>query len=179
MPLDLEKANGSPASAPVDVSNSWPRWSPFVQTYKGSKLLWITFSSTRDYGLRVFNSKAGQFQCYPADSYEQPGASHGQTFPPNCKQPLIWMAAMNLSTAEIMTGGDPSYPAFFLPFQAIVDSMNRPNHNHTAQWTETVVSQPQPDMGACIPDQQDCTAAPNNCCGGETCLASTGKCGVI
>jgi hypothetical protein len=177
MPIDLEKANGSAANAPVDVSNSWPRWSPFVQTYKGSKLLWITFSSTRDYGLRVYNSKAGQFQCYPAYSLEQPGAS--PTFPANCKQPLIWMAAINLSTAEIMTGGDPSYPAFLLPFQAIVDSMNRPNHNHTAQWTETVVTQPQPDMGACIADQQDCTAAPSNCCGGETCLPSTGKCGVI
>ena len=27
-PIDCEAANGSPAAMPVDVSNSWPRWSP-------------------------------------------------------------------------------------------------------------------------------------------------------
>jgi hypothetical protein len=162
--IDAENANGSKAASPVPTSNSWPRWSPFVQMYKGSKLLWITFSSTRDYGLRVRNHQPNMFQCYPSDSLEDPGGQHRQPFPSGCQQPQIWMAAINLSTAEVSTGGDPSYPAFWLPFQAEVDSMGRPTHNHTAQWTSTVVTQPQPDMGVCIPTGQSCAANPNACC---------------
>jgi hypothetical protein len=30
-PVDLENANGSPATSPVALSNSWPKWSPFLQ----------------------------------------------------------------------------------------------------------------------------------------------------
>ena len=160
-PIDCEAANGSPAAAPVAVSNSWPRWSPFIQQYKGNSLLWVTFSSTRDYGLRVRNHLPGMFQCYPSDSYEQPGTSHHGAFPPNCQQPQIWMAAINLTAAgEFGNKNDPSYPAFWLPFQDIT------THNHTAQWTETVVDQPQPDMGACIDTGVSCAANPNNCCSG-------------
>ena len=175
MAVDAENANGSPAAAPVDVSNSWPRWSPFIQTYKGDKLLWVTFSSTRDYGLRVRNHKAGMFQCYPADSLQQAGGAHGQAFDPNCQQPQIWMAAINLSHLEF-NSTDPSFVAFWLPFQAEADAMGRPNHNHTAQWTETVVDQPPVDMGSCIPNGGDCTANPNGCCGG-ICTGS-GVCGI-
>jgi hypothetical protein len=156
-PIDAEKLNGSPASMPVDVSNSWPRWSPFVQQYNGTLLLWITFSSTRDYGLRVLNHKTGMFQCYPADSMEQPGAPHRSNFPTGCQQPQIWMAAINLTAVELGQG-DPSFPAFWLPFQDIT------THNHTAQWTQSVATQPQPDMGNCIPIGGDCTANPNACC---------------
>jgi hypothetical protein len=164
MAIDAEKANGSPVSGPIAYSNSWPRWSPFVQMYKGSRLLWITFSSTRDYGLRVRNHQPNMFQCYPSDSLEDPGGQHQQPFPAGCQQPQIFMAAINLSTAEVSAGGDPSYPAFWLPFQAEVDAMNRPTHNHTAQWTSTVATQPQPDMGVCIPTGQSCAANPNACC---------------
>ena len=66
------------AGSPLKFSNSWPKWSPFLQNYKGDKLLWIAFSSTRDYGLRVRNHQPGMYQCYPADSYEDPGAPHHQ-----------------------------------------------------------------------------------------------------
>ena len=133
MPVDAENANGSPAATPVDVSNSWPRWSPFIQTYKGDKLLWVTFSSTRDYGLRVRNHKTGMFQCYPAG---QPAADPGglarrRRSPANCQQPQIWMAAVNLSHLEF-NSTDPSFVAFWLPFQ------DDTKHNHTAQWTQTV-----------------------------------------
>jgi hypothetical protein len=157
VPIDMEKANGSAAASPVDASNSWPRWSPFVQMYHGSPLLWVTFSSTRDYGLRVLNHKSGMFQCYPADSLEQPGAMHSQPFPAGCQQPQLWMAAINLQTVEL-GHGDPSFPAFWLPFQDIS------THNHTAQWTQTVATQPPPDMGVCIPKGGNCTMAPNACC---------------
>src|SRR5439155_6782890 len=48
-----------------NLTNSWPRWSPFVQNYKGKHILWVTFSSTRDYGLRVLNEGTQFFNCYP------------------------------------------------------------------------------------------------------------------
>jgi hypothetical protein len=167
MPIECMKLNGQ-----SDSSNSWPRWSPFIQTYKGSKLLWVTFSSTRDYGLLVRNNASGNVQCYPPDSAEDPGGQHGTPFPANCKQPQIWMAAINLSSAEVMNPGDPSLPAFWLPFQDIT------THNHTAQWTSTVVNTPPPDGGACIDGGQDCTKAPNNCCGALVCTAN-GTCGLL
>lgn len=169
MPVDAENLNGSPAASPVDVSNSWPRWSPFIQMYKGDRLLWITFSSTRDYGLLVRNHQTGMFQCYPADSYEDPAAAHNQPFQPGCQQPQIWMAAVNLSHLEF-NATDPSFHAFWLPFQDIT------KHNHTAQWAAAVVTQPQPDMGTCIAAGGDCSSAPNNCCAG-VCTAN-GICGI-
>jgi hypothetical protein len=168
MPVDAENANGSPAASPVDVSNSWPRWSPFIQAYKGDKLLWVTFSSTRDYGLRVRNHKTGMFQCYPSDSLQQAGASHGSAFDANCQQPQIWMAAVNLSHLEF-NSTDPSFVAFWLPFQ---DDLK---HNHTAQWTQTVADQPPPDMANCIPSGGTCTAGGTPCCSGG-CFG--GICGI-
>jgi hypothetical protein len=152
-----------------DVSNSWPRWSPFIQMYKGNKLLWLTFSSTRDYGVLVHNNSMGLVQCYPPDSYEDPAGSHHGTFPANCKQPQIWMAAINLSSAEFTTQ-DPSWPAFWLPFQDMT------THNHTAQWTTTVVNTPTPDGGTCIAAGGDCTKDPNGCCAGI--CTGAGVCGV-
>jgi hypothetical protein len=169
MPVDAENANGSPASAPVDVSNSWPRWSPFIQAYKGDKLLWVTFSSTRDYGLRVRNHKTGMFQCYPSDSLQQAGGSHGQAFATTCQQPQIWMAAINLSHLEF-NSTDPSFVAFWLPFQ------DDTKHNHTAQWTQTVADQPPPDMAVCIQSGGTCTPGGTPCCTG-TCIGTT--CGII
>jgi hypothetical protein len=168
MPVDIENANGSKAASPVDYSNSWPRWSPFVQTYRGSQLLWITFSSTRDYGLRVLNHKTGMVQCYPPDSAEHPGDTHGTPFASNCQQPQIWMAAINLQQVELGQM-DPSYPAFWLPFQDVT------THNHTAQWTQTVVTLPPNDMGMCIANGANCQSNPNACCS-MTCLG-TGVCG--
>jgi hypothetical protein len=156
-PVDLEAANGSPASAPVAVSNSWPKWSPFLQNYKGDKILWIAFSSTRDYGLRVRNHQPGMYQCYPADSYEDPGAAHHQPFDPTCQQPQLWMAAIDLSKAPAL-GGDPSRVAFWLPFQDIN------THNHTPQWTQAVAG--SPDAGACIPTGGNCMQNPTACCNG-------------
>jgi hypothetical protein len=169
MPVDAENANGSPASAPVDVSNSWPRWSPFIQLYKGDKLLWVTFSSTRDYGLRVRNHKTGMFQCYPSDSLQQAGGAHSQPFGTSCQQPQIWMAAINLSHLEF-NSTDPSFVAFWLPFQD--DS----KHNHTAQWTQTVVDQPPPDMATCIQTGMACTPSGTPCCTGG-CVNNV--CGII
>jgi len=174
MPVDAENANGSAAASPVALSNSWPRWSPFIQTYKGDKLLWVTFSSTRDYGLRVRNHVTGMVTCYPSDSLEDTTPSHGQPFPDGCIQPQIWMAAINLSHLEFAST-DPSFTAFYLPFQADVDTANNSTHNHTAQWTQTVVTQPQPDMAACIPTGMMCSPTGTPCCAG-ICVNNT--CGI-
>jgi hypothetical protein len=159
--VDLQNANGSPSANPLNLSNSWPRWSPFVQTYKGSTLLWITFSSTRDYGVRVRNHKSGMYQCYPADSFELPGAPHGQAFDPLCQQPQLWMAAINLNEAK---GVDPSWVAFWLPFQDIT------THNHTPQWTQqtSTLPPPPPPMG-CVKMSGDCHANPGACCSPLVC----------
>jgi WD40-like Beta Propeller Repeat len=168
-PVDLEAANGSPAAAPQPLSNSWPRWSPFVQTYKGQRLLWITFSSTRDYGLLVRNHKTGMYQCYPADSFEDPGSAHGQKFQPVCQQPQLWMAAVNLDPGA----KDPSYTGFWLPFQDVK------THNHTPQWTQAIADKPPPaDGGACIPSAGDCRTNPGGCCSGLSCGAD-GTCSPI
>jgi hypothetical protein len=166
-PIDLQQANGSTTMAAVPLSNSWPRWSPFVQTYRGNRLLWIAFSSTRDYGLLVRNHLSGMYQCYPPDSYELAGASHGSTFAPQCQQPKLWMAAINLSESK---GGDPSFPAFYLPYQDIT------THNHTPQWTEEViVPPPPPDAGTCVMMGGDCATDPQACCMPLTCQG-TGTC---
>ena len=75
-PQDLPALNGN-----GDVTNSWPRWSPVIQNYKGHKLVWVTFSSTRDYGLRVRNSikvadgmgnNVDQVNCFPPSSPQNP-----------------------------------------------------------------------------------------------------------
>jgi Tol biopolymer transport system component len=163
-PLDLEKANGSPASSPVPLSNSWPRWSPFVQMYRGNRLLWVAFSSTRDYGVRVRNHRPGMYQCYPPDSYELAGGAHGSTFDPACQQPKLWMAAINLSEAK---GTDPSFPAFFLPFQDIT------THNHTPQWTQQVAT--TTPTGPCVMSGGNCLTDPSGCCSPLTC-SGNGTC---
>jgi hypothetical protein len=137
--------------------------------YRGNRLLWVAFSSTRDYGVRVRNHLQGMYQCYPPDSYELPGGAHHSTFDAACQQPKLWMAAINLSEAK---GVDPSFPAFFLPFQDIA------THNHTPQWTQQVVTMPPMDAGVCVPPGMNCQQNPGGCCGSGAC-GSTGLCMVI
>lgn len=108
-----------PGGTPVQLANastggdSWPKWAQIVQLYQGRSLMWITFSSRRAYGLR---KGAGE----PAQ---------------------LWMAAFDPGRAEILD--DPSYPAFWLPFQE-ADS-----GNHIAQWTLEVERQPCTSDGQC------------------------------
>ncbi len=173
--IDLERANGSPASAPVKLSNSYPKWAPFVQTYKGQKLLWFAFSSTRDYGVRVLNHKTGMYQCYPADAYQTPGAPHQQPFAALCQQPQLWMAPITVTEGFNGTT-DPSRVAFWLPYQDIG------THNHTPQWTHQPAP-PPPPPAMCIPSGGNCLMNPNACCNtpGAPILTCTGNglCGQI
>jgi len=94
-PIALTQANGSNPS----WNNSWPKWTPFVERYVGEleePLLWITFSSTRDYGLRLRQGSQRRAQ--------------------------LWMAAFRPRGGTM----DPSAPAFWLPFQNIDDSNHIP-----------------------------------------------------
>ncbi|MEZ4408656.1 MAG: hypothetical protein R3A52_19615 [Polyangiales bacterium] len=81
------------------MGNSWPKWAPFVQRYQGEPLMWFTFSSRRDYGLRLRQQS------------REAGSRTAQ----------LWMAAFRPSRAA---SGDASAPAFWLPFQ----SMSEGNH---------------------------------------------------
>ena len=146
------------------MTNSWPRFSPFVQEYKGKHILWITFSSTRDYGLRVENENpptGATFNCYPPVSPEDTSGDHSKPFDPNCTQPQIWMAAITLE--DLQAGGDGSFPAFWLPFQ------DDTAHNHIAQWVDAVVGCTGGDVGAA------CSAA-NPCCAGLSCDPTSMTC---
>jgi hypothetical protein len=173
-PIDLANINGTGA-----LTNSWPRFAPTVQTYKGDQIAWVTFSSTRDYGDMVRNTVMingmAQHLCYPPESPENSSTNKNVTTDPSCLQPQLWMAAINLTKAA--QGGDPSYVAFWLPFQ------DPTAHNHIAQWVVSLVGPPPPppdggtDGGSCIPDGVSCTAGSGVCCDGVCCSNNT--CGCI
>jgi hypothetical protein len=114
-PIALAHAN---AAGKTDVTaaltNSWPKWAPFEfqrTATAGTRLVWLTFSSSRNYGLRRA----------PAGTVSTEAASGT----------LLWMVAIDPDKAA--AGEDPSYAAFCLPFQDVTSS------NHIAQWTEEVV----------------------------------------
>jgi len=137
-----------------DITNSWARWAPFVQTYKGKKLLWVTTSSTRNYGLRIDNG--GLVNCYPKETpnFVTPDFSQAT----NCTRTQLWMAAIDLDPAAVQAGTDVSHPAFYLPFQDIT------TNNHLGQWAQ------QSFTGVCKVDM-DCSAQPGKCCDMGGCTA--------
>jgi hypothetical protein len=172
-PVDLTAVNGTGA-----LTNSWPRFAPNVQAYKGDQIAWVTFSSTRDYGDVVRNSVAvagaPQHLCYPPESPENQSGNKNVTTDPSCLQPQLWMAAINLTKAA--AGVDPSVQPFWLPFQ------DPTAHNHIAQWTVGLAGAPPPpdggagDGGSCTPGNGACTSNAS-CCNGVCCSNNT--CGCI
>jgi hypothetical protein len=113
-PISLARANETGVTdTTTELTSSWPKWAPFVfQRTKtpGSRLMWLTFSSSRNYGLRT--PPAGASPESPTGTW-------------------LWMVAIDPDLA--LAGEDPSYPAFYLPFQDVTSS------NHIAQWTKEVV----------------------------------------
>jgi hypothetical protein len=94
------------------LANSFPKWCPFEFQRTGelgSRLMWLTFSSTRRYGLRQ----------------PPPSPNPGDETPVGT---LTWM--VGIDPDAIAAGRDPTFPAFVLPFQ------DRTTSNHIAQWTE-------------------------------------------
>jgi hypothetical protein len=174
--IDLAALNNSGS-----LTNSWPRFAPTVQMYKGDTIAWVTFSSTRDYGDVVRNSVpiagAAQFNCYPPESPENTSTNKMVTTDPKCHQPQLWMAAIDLTKAA--SGVDSSFPAFWLPFQ------DASAHNHIAQWVVQLVGPPVPDGGVtpdggtstCVAGSGTCDPTLQNCCNGICCPNNT--CGCI
>jgi hypothetical protein len=128
VPLDLPNLDVADG-----LTNSWPRWSPVVQTYKYHQILWVTFSSNRDYGLRLVNTGFDNYYPPESPSYDQPqpATKQGITFD-NYAAPQIWMAAIIIDPDRSLDSTDRSFPAFWLPFQDVTA------HNHSAQWVATV-----------------------------------------
>jgi Tol biopolymer transport system component len=96
-PVELTAANapGVADEGETELKSSFPKWSPFIfkrTGETGSRLMWVTFSSTRRYGLRE---------------------------PPGSNGTLIWMAAVD---PDALGAGDPSAPSFALPFQDLTTS---------------------------------------------------------
>jgi hypothetical protein len=167
-PLDLARLNVEGA-----LSNSWPRWSPAPTSYKGKRVLWVTFSSNRDYGLRLKNTVAGYPQGAPGfDNYYPPASpAYDQPQPTNRSgvtfdayaSPQIWMAAVVVDPSRALDHEDRSYPAFWLPFQDVTA------HNHSAQWVVKVASPGAPDAGACGRLNDPCGAGGATCCPDVVC----------
>src|SRR5260221_8940874 len=124
-PVDVARMNSHDR-----LSNSWPRWSHFVQHDLGHAIAWVTFASTRDYGLIVQNEDPNGVFCYPPETPENTNGSHSCPLVPTscncttvgcaqfCVQPQIWMAAVEIdASGGISAGHDTSHPAFWLPFQ--------------------------------------------------------------
>lgn len=143
MRVELTKANqgGVMDGSATKLTNSYPKWSPFVMRGTGgdeSKLMWVTFSSSRYYGLR---------------SPPPPSRDASE----NDKSTLVWMAAVD--PAKVNAGVDPSYPAFALPFQDITTS------NHIAQWAQYFVTD------GCSTVGEGCGGtAGATCCNGLQCV---------
>ena len=114
-PVQLTNADspGVADAATTTLTNSFPRFAPFIeQLSEQQQLIWLTFSSTRQYGLRA-----------PPPSTADTNETKIGTF--------IWMVGINPTVS-----GDPSYTAFCLPFQDITTS------NHIAQWAKFFIIGP-------------------------------------
>jgi len=182
-PVDLSRLNDRDG-----LSNSWPRVSPYVQSDRGHEIVWVTFSSIRDYGLRVQNEDPAGVACYPPESPQNPSTDRGCPLVPTscacttegcttfCVQPQIWMAAVEVdASGGINAGNDTSYPAFWLPFQEVSA------HNHTAQWATAIPDRPPAmDGGTCGGAGAACGAGLAVCCAAYYCDSPTsGTCRVL
>jgi Bacterial Ig-like domain (group 2) len=115
-PVAMARANapGVADGATTALTNSYPRWAPFIQKLdEMHKLIWLTFSSTRQYGLRS----------PPPSTGDRTETTTGT---------LIWMVGVSPGG----DGADPSYAAFCLPFQDLTTS------NHIAQWAKYFIMGP-------------------------------------
>ena len=108
-------------NASAPGGTSWPKWAPVLHRSSGGTVMWLTFSTGRAYGLRLSDWQRTQ----------------------------LWMVAFD--PAKAMAGQDPSFPAFWLPFQSISSG------NHIGQWSTQV------PRGPCVGSGQ------STCAAGELC----------
>lgn len=126
------------------IANGMPTWAP---TTDGG-LRWIAFTSARDYGFVLAK-----------------GSKYGS------QRKQLWVAAIDESK---LGAGDPSYPAFRIPFQELSEDCHRPYWAQDA-FVPTDGGTPEggvdddagADGGACVDFGGDCTSG--FCCVGLTC----------
>lgn len=147
---DLVKLNTIVADGVVmtGIANNMPTWAPSDDP---TETRWVAFASKRDYGLVLANGSAY------GDEWQQ-----------------LWVAAIDLGK---LGSGDPSYPAFRLPFQLLNEN------NHRPFWAEDALATCDGgpcdgdggtgdggtsfDAGACANFGEDCSSAA--CCAGLYC----------
>lgn len=143
--LDNANAPGVRDEGNVDLSNTFPKWAPFVDAKNRDgtgRLMWFTFSSRREYGLRS----------------------------PNGNDQLLWMAA--LDPDAILAGEDGSYRAFALPFQDLGTSNHIAQWTtRIVPAGDGGIDPGQTGDGGMCKEQGDrCEPGQDECCGGLRCI---------
>jgi hypothetical protein len=100
----LHRANTAVGDAELqNLTNAMPTWGPVLD--KDTKIAWIAFTSTRDFGFVLAQSSGWLTDIgYPVRQ--------------------LWVAAIDVS--KLGTGEDPSFPAFRLPAQDYGENNHRP-----------------------------------------------------
>lgn len=113
--------------AATQAGDSWPKWAPQLGTYESGPIMWMTFSSWRGYGLRLNDGQRAQ----------------------------LWMVGFDPKRAA--AGQDPSFTAFWLPFQDIGSG------NHIAQWVTHVERKPCKSNADCSNTEKCSSAGAGSC----------------
>ncbi len=149
--IELVRANtpGVADERETDLANTYPKWAPFVdpRNADGSgRVMWMTFSSRRNYGLR------------------EPSGSDQQ----------LWMVAVDPDA--IARGQDGSAAAFALPFQDLRTSNHVAQWAaQIVPPTDTDGGVPMTgDAGMCLGIGDSCDPANSRCCSGFQCLPQGG-----
>lgn len=148
--VTLSKANapGVTDQGQTELCNSYPKWAPFVDPRyrdRPGRVMWVTFSSRRNYGLRE----------------------------PNGSDMWLWMAAVDPD--EVLAGRDGSFPAFALPFQDLGTSNHIAQWTTQIVPDESDGGprdgnlDPGGDGGACVGFGDVCDPSNDRCCSGTTC----------
>lgn len=168
-PQALTRANTlvNDTSIETGLFNNMPTWAPS----EDDGLAWVAFTSTRDYGMVL---------------------ADGSTYGKQLRQ--MWIAAVDMSK---LGQGDPSYPAFHVPFQELTENSHRPFWAEDALVPEgdagvpLDAGSPAVDAGsadagdagtgdagtgdagppACIAADQDCSSG--TCCAGLVCAPTS------
>lgn len=140
-PLDRANTLVNDKTVTTGIQNTMPTWAPT----SADGVQWVAFTSTRDYGLILANGSTF-------------GSGHDQ----------LWIAAIDRTK---LGSGDPSFPAFRVPFLSLTENCHRPF------WAEDAVTPPtdggvgpSPDGGACLGNGADCSTG--TCCPSLYCQPS-------
>jgi hypothetical protein len=144
---ELVRANTlvNDATVTTGIENNMPTWAPS----KAPDTQWVAFASLRDYGYVL-----------------RQGSTYGS------QRQQLWIAAID--TAKLGTG-DPSFPAFRVPFQELTEDCHRPF------WAEDALNPPPPEdagppppMDASPPPPMDASPPPPT--DGGSCIGQDGDC---